>query len=147
VLQYDVNDFRFRSTIFEDACPLVATCNIGVLVREVDDEGRETNYYGVIKDILELTFGGDKDLRVVFFYCDWFDPTCGTRENHYGMVEIKHEERVRGHDNFVLVLQCHHVYYMMYPSPRLNAWWVLYKVNHREPLHIPRDNCYCACNL
>jgi hypothetical protein len=20
-------------------------------------------------------------------------------------------------------------------------------VNHREPLHIPRDNCYCACNL
>jgi hypothetical protein len=52
------------------------------------DEGWKTNYYGVIKDILELTFGGDKDLRVVFFYCDWF----GTRENQYGMVEIKHEE-------------------------------------------------------
>jgi hypothetical protein len=40
----------------------VATCNKGVVVRAVDDEGRETNYYGVVKDILELTFGGDKDL-------------------------------------------------------------------------------------
>jgi hypothetical protein len=56
--------------IFEDARPLAATCNTRVVVRAVDDEGRETNYYGVIKYILELTFGSDKDLRVVFFYCD-----------------------------------------------------------------------------
>jgi hypothetical protein len=100
--RYDINGFRFRSTIFEDAHPLAATCNTGVVVRAVDDEGQEINYYGVIKDILELTFGGDKDLRVVFFYYDWFDPTHGTRENKYGMVQIKHEERVCGHDNFVL---------------------------------------------
>jgi hypothetical protein len=65
-----VNGFRFRSTIFEDARPLVATCNTRVVVRAVDVEGRETDYYGVIKDMLELTFGGDKDLRVIFFYCD-----------------------------------------------------------------------------
>jgi hypothetical protein len=82
-----VNDFHFRLTIFEDAHPLAATCNAGVVVRAVDDEGRETNYYGVIKDILELTFGEDKDLRVVFIYCDLFDPTHGTRENKYGMLK------------------------------------------------------------
>jgi hypothetical protein len=45
---YDVNGFRFRSTIFEDARPLAATCNTGVVVRAVDDEGWETYYYGVI---------------------------------------------------------------------------------------------------
>jgi hypothetical protein len=50
--RYDVNGFRFRSTIFEDAHPLAVTCNTGVVVRTVDDEGRETNYYGVIEDIL-----------------------------------------------------------------------------------------------
>jgi hypothetical protein len=99
-----VNGFHFRSTIFENARPLAATCNTGVVVRAVDDEGRETNYYGVIKNILELTFGGDKDLRVFFVYCDWCDPIRGTRVNKYGMVEIKHEEWVRGHDNFVLGL-------------------------------------------
>jgi hypothetical protein len=103
--------------------------------------------YGVITDILELTFGGDKELRVVFFYCDWFDATHGTRVNKYGMVEIKHEERVRGHDNFALGLQCQHVYYMVYPCPNLSTWWVMYKVNPREPLPIPSDSCYHACNL
>jgi hypothetical protein len=77
--RYDVNGFHFHSTIFEDARPLAVTCNTGVVVRAVDDEGQETNYHGVIKDTLELTFGGDKDLRVVFFYCYWFDPTHGTR--------------------------------------------------------------------
>jgi hypothetical protein len=70
----------------------VATCNTGVIARAVNDEGWETNYYGVIKDILELTFGSGKDLRVVFFYSNWFNPTHGTHVNKYGMVEIKHEE-------------------------------------------------------
>jgi hypothetical protein len=63
------------------------------------------------------------------------------------MVDIKHEERVRGHDNFVLVLQCQEVYYMMYPCPKLSTFWVVYKVNPREPLPIPSDSCYHACNL
>jgi hypothetical protein len=142
-----VNGFRFRSTIFEDARPLAATCNTGVVVRAVDDEGRETNYYGVIKAILELTFGVHKDLRVVFFYCDWFDATRGTRVNKYGMVKITHEERVRGHDNFVLGLQYQQVYYITYPCPKFSAWWVVYKVNPREQLPIPSDSCYHACNL
>ena len=145
--RYDINGFRFFSTIFEDARPLAATCNTWVVVRAVDDEGRETNYYGVIKDILEITFGGNKDLRVVFFNCDWFDPNRGTRENPYGMVEIKHEERVRGHDNFVLAFQCEQVYYMTYPCPSLSAWWVVYKVNPRERLHIPGDDSYTECHV
>jgi hypothetical protein len=67
--------------------------------------------------------------------------------NKYGMVEIKHEEGVRGHDNFVLGLQCQHVYYMMYPCLKFSAWWVVYKVNPHEPLPIPSDSCYHACNL
>jgi hypothetical protein len=145
--RYDVNGFHFRSTIFEDAHLLAVTCNTGVVVRAVDDEGWETNYYGVIKDILKLTFGGDKNLRVVFFYCDWFDPTRGTRVNKYGMVEIKHEKRVRGHDNFLLGLQCQQVYYMTYPSPKHSASWVVYKVNPNKLLPIPSDSCYHACNL
>jgi hypothetical protein len=36
---------------------------------------------------------------------------------------------------------------MTYPSPRLCAWWVVYKVNPREPLPNPSNSCYHACNL
>jgi hypothetical protein len=63
------------------------------------------------------------------------------------MVEIKHEEWVRGDDNFELGLQCQQVYYMMYPCPKLHAWWVVYKVNPHEPLPIPSNSCYHACNV
>jgi hypothetical protein len=63
------------------------------------------------------------------------------------MVEIKHEERVPGHDNFVLALQCQQVYYMTYPCPKLSAWWIVYKVNPSESLPIPSDSCYHACNF
>jgi hypothetical protein len=63
------------------------------------------------------------------------------------MVEIKHEERVRGHENFVLGLQCQQVYYMTHPCTKLSAWWVVYKVNPRELLPIPSDSCYHSCNI
>jgi hypothetical protein len=63
------------------------------------------------------------------------------------MVEIKHEEWVRGHDNFVHRLQCQRVYYMSYPCQKLSASWVVYKVNPHESLPIPSDSCYHACNL
>ena len=79
--QYDVNGFRFRSTKFEATHPLAATCNTGVVTRAINAEGREIDYYGVIKDILEFSFAVNKDLKVVFFFCDWFDPNRGTREN------------------------------------------------------------------
>jgi hypothetical protein len=36
---------------------------------------------------------------------------------------------------------------MTYPCPKLSAWWVVYKVNPCEPLPIPTDSCYYACNL
>jgi hypothetical protein len=54
--RYDVNGFRFRSTRFEYAHTLAATTNFGVVTRAVDDEGKVTNYYGVINDILKYKF-------------------------------------------------------------------------------------------
>jgi hypothetical protein len=47
--RYDVNVFRFRSTIFEASHPLVAITNTGVVLRVIDEEGHETKYYEIIK--------------------------------------------------------------------------------------------------
>jgi hypothetical protein len=78
----------------------------------------------------------------VFFDCDWFDPNHGTRENEFGMVEVKHVYRLRGCDPFVLAHQVEQVYYMLYPCKKLSAWWVLYRVNPHEWLHTPDDSGY-----
>jgi hypothetical protein len=71
--RYDINGFRFYSTVFEDLRPLMATTNSGVVMRAIDVEGHKTNYYGIINKILEFSFAGNKELKVVFFDCDWFD--------------------------------------------------------------------------
>jgi hypothetical protein len=77
--RYDVNGFRFHSTAFEALRPLTATTNSGVVTRAIDAEGHETNYYGIINKILEFSFDGNKELKIVFFDCDWFDNNNGTR--------------------------------------------------------------------
>jgi hypothetical protein len=100
--RYDVNGFRFRSTIFEASRSLAATTNIGVVMRAVDADGQKSKYYEVIKNIIEYSFAGNKNMKTVFFDCDWFDPYHGTLENNFGMVEVKHVRRSRGCDPFVL---------------------------------------------
>jgi hypothetical protein len=51
------------------------------MMRAIDAEGRKTNYYGIINKILEFSFARKKELKVVFFDCDWFDNNNGTQQN------------------------------------------------------------------
>jgi hypothetical protein len=89
---YNINGFRFRSTIFEASRPLAATTNTGVVTRDVDAHGHESKYYGVIKTIIEYRFAGNKNLKIVFFDCDWFDPYHCTQENNF--VWLKSNTRI-----------------------------------------------------
>jgi hypothetical protein len=72
------------------------------VTRAIDAKGRKTNYYVIINKILEFSSIRNKELKVVFFNCDWFDNNNRTRQNQYGIVEVKHNERLRGHDTFIL---------------------------------------------
>jgi hypothetical protein len=104
----------------------MTTTNSGVVMRAIDAEGCETNYYGIINKILEFSFTGNKELKIVFFDCDWFDSNNGTRRNQFGMVEVKHNEQLSGYDTFVLAHQVEQVYYLPYPWEKLSARWVVY---------------------
>jgi hypothetical protein len=112
--------------------PLVATTNSGLVTSGEDATGHVTNYYGILQNIVEYTFGGAKELKVVFFQCDWFDPINDTRVDDFGMVEVKHEPRYFG-SNLLLAHQVQQVYYLSYPHPSFKNWWVIYKV--RSEMH------------
>ena len=128
--RYDVNGYRFRTAKLEKSRPLAATVNSGVMTSAYDDNDNIIHYYGVLQNIVELVFSGPKELKVVFFECDWFDPRNGTRVDKYGMVEVKHSSRLPSRINSVLLAnQAHQVYYLPYPHPSLKAWWVAFKVN------------------
>jgi hypothetical protein len=120
--RYDVNGFWFRSAPLGDTCPQLATVNSGVVTRAINEQGQEINYYGIIQQILEFSFMGDKELKVVFFVSKWFDSIHGIRHNKYGMVEIKHNGKLPVNDDFILAHQVKQVYYLKYPCEKLAAW-------------------------
>jgi hypothetical protein len=129
---YDVNGYRFRSKEHERSKSGLATVNTGVCVSCLDDDNNETEYYGVIKDIIKIKWEGRLQLEMVLFDCDWFDPTpSGTRHTeNLGLVEIKHAARLSFFEPFVLASQVKQVYYLPYACQRsdLQEWWVTYQV-------------------
>jgi hypothetical protein len=102
------------------------------VTRAINKQGQEINYYGTIQQSLEFSFAGDKELKVVFFVCNWFDSIHGIGHKKYGMIEIKHNAKLPGNDDFILAHQVKQVYYLKYPCEKLAAWRVVYKVNPRE---------------
>jgi hypothetical protein len=90
-------------------------------MRVVDAQGHESKYYIIIKNIIKYNFVENNNIKIVFFNCDWFDPNHGTRENQFGMLEVKHAHRLRGCDPFILAHQVEKVYYVSYPCEKLSA--------------------------
>jgi hypothetical protein len=58
------------------------------------------------------------------------------------MVEVKHNEPLRGYNTFIPAHQVEQVYYLSYPCKKLSVWWVVHKVNPRKWLYTPGDAGY-----
>jgi hypothetical protein len=97
---YDINGCRFWIVKLEASHPLAATTNNRLVTSGEDAIGHIIDYYGILQNIVEYTFSGAKELKVVFFQCDWFNPINGTRVDDFGMVEVKHKSRYSGSNLF-----------------------------------------------
>ncbi|CAN6317512.1 unnamed protein product [Urochloa humidicola] len=144
---YEVNGYRFRSEKYEKSRGNLTTTNTGVLAVGVDDStGKELEYYGIIKDIIEMKFDGDTEFSLVLFECHWFHPTNGVRHmERFGLVEVAHESCNPANEPFVLASQVKLVYYLPYACKSdlsLNAWWIAYKVSPLGSLSIPSMDEY-----
>jgi hypothetical protein len=141
--RYDINGYCFRTAKLEASRPLADTCNSRVVTSGEDASGVAADSYGIFQKTIEYTFGGSKELKVVFFQCDWFDPIHGTRVDDFCMVELKHESCYTC-INLLLAHQTQQVYYLSYPHVRLKSWWVVYKVN--SEIHTCRYDEYMERN-
>jgi hypothetical protein len=139
----DINGYCFRMAKIEASRPLAATCNSGVVTSGEDASGVAADYYGVLQKIIEYTFRGTKELKVVFLQCAWFDPIHDTRVDDFAMFEVKHESRYTC-INLLLAHQAQQVYYLSYPHVSLKNWWVVYKVN--PEIHTHRYDEYMERN-
>jgi hypothetical protein len=118
---YDINGYHFQTAKLEVSHPLTATSNSALVTSDGVATGHVTDYYGILQNIVEYTFGGAKELKVVFFQCDWFDPINDTRVDEFGMVEVKHESCYLG-SNLLPTHQAQQVYYLSYLHPSFKNW-------------------------
>jgi hypothetical protein len=81
--RYDINEYRFQTVKLETSHPLAAITNSRVVANGEDTSGVVADYYGIVQKIIEYMFGGTKELKVVFFECDWFDLVNGIRVDNF----------------------------------------------------------------
>jgi hypothetical protein len=118
-----------------------------VLAAGIDDGcNNELEYYGIIKDIIELKFDGGSEFSLVLFDCHWFHPTNGVRRlERFGLVEVAHASCNPANEPFVLVSQVKQVYYLPYAcksNESLKDWWVAHKVSPLANMSIPSMDEY-----
>jgi len=108
-----------------------STMNSGICVRGNIYGENDLDYYGIVDEILELSYVGFGN-KVVILHCHWFDPVNGVKvDNVYGLVDINHKSKLQTNEPFVLAGQSQHVYYTKYPqsgSKNTSDWWPACKV-------------------
>ena len=79
---------------------------------------------------------------MVLFKCYWFDITNGVKvDRQHGIVEVKHESRLKTYDPFVLACQAVQVSYLPYASTLLERqkWWVAFKTSPKGQFRDAED--------
>jgi hypothetical protein len=109
-------------------------------VLTVGEDGVE--YYGIIEEIIVLSFCSTNPLKLVLFKCHWFHPMSGVRRSpNIGLVEVKKTSVLPGVKPFIVAQQATQVYYVPYPCKSARSlvdWDVVYKRYHHVPnwLHL-----------
>ena len=108
---YDVNGFRFHTDEYENSRPNRKTTNTGVLCQCRDN----LDYYGIVKEIIELDCDFGKKKNPVVFRCHWFNPKRVRRRPEIGLVEIERESVYEGDDVYILAHQAIQVFLSSVP--------------------------------
>ncbi|KAL5714360.1 hypothetical protein ACHQM5_016333 [Ranunculus cassubicifolius] len=122
-----VNGIRFHT---KDREIKLRTQNSGVVVMG-EHQTQEIDFYGVLKDILQLKYVDNK--HVFLFKCDWYDvgnKKTGIREDqHFTSVNVS--KQWYENDKFALATQASQVFYMSDTKMR-GTWQVVEKINARN---------------
>ncbi|PHU05138.1 hypothetical protein BC332_25960 [Capsicum chinense] len=109
--------------------------NSGFLVREdVSDSNKE--YYGVLKDIYELCYTGNR--KVHLFKCHWCDVAhLGKRYkiDKYGFTSVNTQRVLNTNEPFVLASQSEQVFYLNDLVDK--DWLLVVKTNPRDLFNMP----------
>lgn len=119
--------FSFRTVNQEKGKSIV---NYGISVK-----GDSSDYYGILTEIIEVTYPGLLNMKCVFFRCEWYDHIVGygTQMNNLGVIDVHSARRYNKYDAFIFVSQEDQVCYIPYPrmKKKSDPWLTVIKINMR----------------
>ncbi|PHT46235.1 hypothetical protein CQW23_15393 [Capsicum baccatum] len=138
---YFVNGYKFHTSSWGEG---QSTYNSGVCVTGVGQDDITSEYYSILKEIIEFEWPMTSFMKLVLFYCDWFDPSKhGIKvDSQFGIVEVRKRGRYSKFDPFIFSQTATQVYYASHPERKGNKadWWVVIKIK-------PRGAVYTRYNL
>lgn len=130
-----INGFRFHT---RDRESQRKTQNSGVLVKG-DDSNPEKEYYGVIEDIYEFSYMGER--KIYLFKCHWWDVAHlgrGYKVDRYGYISVNTRCSLNTNEPFVMASQVEQVFYL--DDMVDQDWLVVVKTNPRDLFSMPRQD-------
>lgn len=130
-----VNGVRFRCKDYDDT--LKTQCS-GVCT-EGDHDDENLIYYGVLIEILELSFLLDR--KVFLFRCKWYNSSLRSRTIYVdnNLTSINTSTDWYANEPFILSSQAQQVFYLL-DMKRGSSWRFVQKVNHRSVYDIPETS-------
>ncbi|KAL4566327.1 hypothetical protein LXL04_030441 [Taraxacum kok-saghyz] len=135
---YFVKGYKFHTRKHGDGR---ITNNCGVCVRGTTYNDEESDYFGLLDEVLEVDYLGSERCIVVLFKCTWFDNAQGVKVHQNKLIDIKPKSRLQTNDPFVLASQVEQVYYTPYPAVTRDTkdWWAVIKTKPRGIYEVSED--------
>ena len=118
--------------------------NSGVCIKGQNYSHNVSDWYGQLRQVVEVEYLNWPIKRTVLFMCNWFDPTpnMGIRvHEQYNIVEINHRRRYDKYEPFVRAMQEAQVYFYSCTSLQKDKvdWWVVSKIKPTGVVVMPRS--------
>ncbi|XP_060182429.1 uncharacterized protein LOC132612107 [Lycium barbarum] len=131
---YFTNGYKFHTDNHGSAR---STMNSGVCISDPNFG----DYYGRIKEIIQVEFREDPLNQTMLFNCEWFDPTMDVgvkNHNQYKLVDVNYRRRYKKYEPFILAMQATQVCYVSYPSKKKDKddWAAVLKVKPRNVVEL-----------
>ncbi|KAL0457797.1 UNVERIFIED_CONTAM: hypothetical protein Slati_0406900 [Sesamum latifolium] len=128
---YFVNGYNFQT---ERQNTEKSTMNYGVCVKSSSYTDVDNDFYGIIKEIIQLTYL-IPDLHIILFKCRWVDPVRGMKVHpRYYLFDVNFKKLYLKDEIFILAQQTVQVYFTRYPTFKRDKadWLAVAKVKARR---------------
>ncbi|XP_057999062.1 uncharacterized protein LOC110665227 [Hevea brasiliensis] len=139
---YFINGYRFHTSSHGANR---STMNSGFCIRGSTYDDNSNDYYGILKEVVQIEYPALPIKRTILFKCEWFDltPDVGIKvHKQYNIVDINLRKRLNKYEPFILASQAEQVVYLPYPSLRRDKadWHAVCKVKPRSIVIMPQTN-------